>query len=174
MKKKISCGSSCVKYVINDLLNSTSNINPKMFWITEMALCLTKYLDNDIKLYCYNSNLYDDYKKNPNKNFAGFTWIKEYLKSNLIIYQKELTRKNLKTEIDDCEFLILCVESKLLNNNDLMSGGHYIIISKIENNIVSIINPQKNKYEFKEIELDDLISYSSNFGSWRILIKKIK
>ncbi|MEG0977558.1 MAG: hypothetical protein RSF02_03295 [Bacilli bacterium] len=53
-----------------------------------------------------------------------------------------------------------------------MNGGHFIILDGILNNKVKVINPIKERYEYKLEEPKNIIKYCKNYGSWRILIKE--
>lgn len=57
------CGSFCVNYVIKKITKKVINIDPNMLWSTDLALCLMNILDNKIEVRCFNSTLYNDYKK---------------------------------------------------------------------------------------------------------------
>lgn len=167
----MSCGSSCVRYILKELSIDSVDLDIDMIWIFELALFLNETLDNEIQLYCYKSKLLNDYKKSKNSSFIGFVNLKKYFESGKKINKKKLNVKNLKKEIDSSKYIIMCVESKLLNDDDSMSGGHYIIITECDGDIVKIVNPQKDKYQLKKMSLKDTVRLSNKFGSWRILIK---
>ncbi len=169
----IYCGSSCVKYILDDFCINTKQLKLKMVWITELAIFLKKSGIKNINIFCYNSNLYYDYKNNPNidLNFKGFYYIEECLKFNIPICEIRLNKQELLKEVTENKFIILCVESSVFNNQN-MDGGHFIILNGIDNNKIRIINPIKNKYEYKLENIENVIKYCRNYGSWRILIKE--
>ena len=169
----ILCGSSCVKYILNKLKKNDENLNKKMEWTTELALCLKEKKVKNIVVLCFKSNLYYCYNndKNIDFDFKGFRFIKECLDSNIPIYEIKLTKKELLTEIKENSFIILCVQSSVFNHNN-MEGGHFIILNGMVNNKVKVINPRKDKYEYKTENIEDIIKYCKNYGSWRILIKE--
>ena len=77
----------------------------------------------------------------------------------------------LLKEAKENKFIILCVESSVFNSIN-MNGGHFIVLNGIDNNKIRIINPTKNKYEYKLENAENIIKYCENYGSWRILIKE--
>ena len=171
------CGSLCVKYILDSYKIDYIKINKKMKWLTELALTLKRSGLFNIKVFCYNSNLYEDYKllSKSNLSFDGFIYIKEALNNNIPIIEKRLSINELKREITQNKYIILCVESKVFNNDFNMKGGHFIILNKInKNNLVEVINPTKDKYEIKYLSLDFLIRCCKNYGAWRVIIKEEK
>lgn len=170
--KDILCGSSCVKYILNNYCIDCDDLNLDMTWATELAIFLKKKGINNINILCYKSNLYYDYKNNPNidLNFAGFRYIRDCLKNNIPIYEIKLNKKELLNEINKNKYIILCVESSVFNDRNI-TGGHFIILNGIYNNKIGIINPIKNKYEYKLESANNIIKYCKNYGSWRILIE---
>lgn len=175
MNNNILCGSSCVKYILNYYKINTNNLNCKMTWITQLAICLKKYGLKNIHILCYKSNLYFDFLKSKkiDLKFDGFKYIDRCFKQDIKIIEKKLNVTQLLKEIRENEFIILCVESAVFNKENI-TGGHYIIISGLENKKVKIINPIKSKYEYKFETPANIIKYCKNYGSWRILIKEEK
>ncbi|NLA33437.1 MAG: hypothetical protein GX861_01035 [Tenericutes bacterium] len=176
MENNIMCGSACVKYILNINNIKSNNINNKMFWISELAISLFDNNVKNIQLKCFNSTLYNDYinKKIDGKDFSGFYFLDEVLKRTIKISQSILNSSSLKKEILENKYIIMCVQSNIFNNNNKMSGGHFIIINKIiDKDNVEIINPIKNKYENKLINITKLLLCCKDYGSWRILIKEI-
>lgn len=171
---EILCGSSCVKYILNECGKNTENLNKKMEWITELALCLKENNINNVAISCFKSNLYYDYKYNKNLDwkFKGFHYIKECLDLNIPITEIKLNKKELIREIQESKFIILCVQSSVFNHNRNMNGGHFIILNGMVNNKVKVINPIKDKYEQKTESIKNIIKFCKNFGYWRILIKE--
>ncbi len=176
MANDIMCGSSCVKYILNINNINSDNINNKMFWISELAIALFENNIKNIQLKCYNSTLYNDFinKEITDISFPGFYFLDEALKRKINISQSILNVSSLKKEIFENKYIILCVQSSIFNNNNKMSGGHFIIINKkIDKGVVEIINPIKNKYEKKFVNIKKLLYCCKDYGSWRILIKEI-
>ena len=172
MKKEILCGSSCVKYILEETNMKKKPINSQMTWVSQLAIALKNNGYSNTKIYCYDSSLYKDYLKLKNKSeFIGFKYLDKAIKNNIPIENKELNKSVLKDEIINSLYMILCVESSLFNNDDSMSGGHYIILKEYKNNKVKIINPIKDKYEEKWVDLDFLIYVCKNYGSWRIVLE---
>lgn len=177
MKTELLCGSACVKYILDKFNLKYNNFNYKMKWATELALYLLKYDSLDIEVRCFNSNLYDNYLKNITNTkiiseFEGFLFIKKLEEKNKIINTK-LTKKELKYELNNNDYIILCVESAKFNKSEKMSGGHFIILNSIDNDIIKIINPIKDRFEYKQENIKDIINYTKKFGFWRILIKEV-
>ena len=169
--KEILCGSSCVKYILDKYNIDYKDLNINMNWISELAIYL-KSKNINIAVKCYKSNLYDDYKKIKDLSFDGFKYIDELLKLGVSIKEEKLTKKELISEIENNEYIILCVESSKLNNDKTMNGGHYIVLNGIKDNKVNVINPIKDKYENRLEDLNDIINYCKDYGSWRILVKE--
>lgn len=169
----LTCGSFCVNYILKNLGKETILVNPKMYWITELALFLNEHIPNKINLYYYNSNLMKDYLDYNNKVFEGFNYIKKVINSPEINFaEKMLTPSEYSKEINNSVFIILCVESKILNNIDNMDGGHYIILKEINKNKVLMYNPQRNRMKIEIIDYKKIMKLCKNYGSWRIVIEK--
>ena len=166
----------CVKYILS-IYNKT-NLNllkNDMLWTPELAIALRKCGINNIEINCYNSNLYNDFKKRIlNFYCEGFKFLQDAINENILIKEEKLTNSSLCEEIDNYEYLILCVESKILNDDISMSGGHYIILNGRKDNNVKVINPIKEKYEEKRLSVDFLVRASKDYGAWRILINEEK
>lgn len=173
MNQEILCGSSCVKYILS-YYNKNTNIKYNMTWITELAIELKNKRITNLKLYFYNSNLYNDYLKykDTNYDFEGFYYLDKLIKNNIELSEVKLNKKELLKEIDSSDFIILCVESKKFNFDNNMSGGHFIIISDHKENKLTVINPIKNNYESIKCDIDFIINCCKEYGSWRILIKE--
>ncbi len=169
----ILCGSSCVKYILKKFKKNDENLNKKMKWITELAISLKEKNINNVEILCYKSNLYYDYinNKSIDFDFKGFYFIKKSLDLGIPITVLKLNKKELLREIKESKFIILCVESSVFNHNN-MNGGHFIILNGISNNKIKVINPIKDKYEYRNENISDIIKYCKNYGSWRILIKE--
>ena len=173
MSKQLYCGSSCVKYILKNYGIDTSSLKNDMFWVSELALSLKKNGLSNIHLYCYNSRLYNDFiSKKVDLNFDGFKYLKEIQEENILIEERNISINSFIEEIESCKYLILCVESKIFNNDDSMSGGHYIILNGRDGKNVKVINPTKEKYEIKMLNVDFLIKTCKNNGAWRILIRE--
>ena len=170
MQDKLLCGSSCVKYVIEKITNKKANINPNMLWTTDLAFTLMKELNNRIETRCFHSRLYSDYQEFYDDSFEGFRSIQNYLDHHGVLDEKELTRKSLKTEVQESIYMIFCVESKLLNHDSSMDGGHFIVVQK-DGSKLKMINPLKVGYEERYVSYDYVLKLCNQFGSWRILIR---
>ena len=171
---EIFCGSSCVKFILDKYGKIDKKLNIKMKWISELAICLKKNGFDNIKLICFNSNLYNDYQKlkKDNINFEGFKLLKKCENINILINEIPLTKEELIKEIMESAYIILCVESSKLNHNRNMSGGHFIILNGLIKKKVKVIIPRKNEYEYKCDKLQNIIKYCQGFGAWRILIRE--
>ena len=144
-----------------------------MLWVPELALSLNKNGLSNIQIYCYNSRLYSDFiNKKANFNFDGFKYLNNLQEHNISIIERELSINSFFEEIDNCEYIILCVESRIFNNDDSMSGGHYIILNGRNGENVKVINPIKEKYEIKMFNINTLLKACKNNGAWRILIRE--
>lgn len=173
MSKQLYCGSSCIKYILKSYEIDTNSLRNDMIWVPELALSLKKNGLSNIKLYCYNSRLYNDFiSKKFDLSFDGFKYLKEMQEQNILIEERNISMNSFIEEIDSCKYLILCVESKIFNNDDSMNGGHYIILNGRDGENVKVINPIKKKYEVKVFNIDFLIKTCKNNGAWRILIRE--
>lgn len=171
MHKQLYCGSSCVKYILEKYSIDTLDLKMNMTWTSELALCLKKYGISNIRVYFSESKLYNDFKiQKGNLDFEGFKYLEEISKQNISMTEKSISNESLLEEIDSCKYMILCVESKVFNNDASMLGGHFIILNGRYNDDVNVINPIKEKYERKEMNIDFLVKACKNFGAWRITI----
>lgn len=167
------CGVMCAKYILNNLHISFNELNLNLKWTPQIALYLNKKGLSNIKIYCYNSKLYCDYKEfgYSNLDFEGFKSIYDALSNNILIEEKKLDSNEIKNELMRSKFMILCVKSSIFNNDNQMDGGHFIILLKTNNNgLIKVINPIKDKYEIKYLSDNFLIDCCKEYGSWRILI----
>lgn len=170
------CGDMCAKYVLNEFNIDSDKFNLAMKWTPQIALYLNKK-GLSVKIYCYHSNLYSDYKKIGHSNlyFEGFKLIHDALNNDISITEKKLDNKELEDEISKSKFVILCVKSSFFNKNVKMNGGHFILLSGINNcGLIKVINPIKDKYEIKYFSASFLIDCCKEYGSWRILIGRKK
>lgn len=175
MSKQLFCGSSCIKYILERYKIDTNTLKTDMLWISELALSLKKSELSHFQIYCYNSTLYTDYiNKKVDLSFDGFKYLKELQEQNILITERQLSINSFSEEIDNCEYIVLCVESRIFNDDNSMSGGHYIILNGRNGENVKVINPVKEKYETKVMNIKFLIEACKNYGSWRILIREDK
>lgn len=175
MQKQLYCGSSCVKYILEKNLIYTDNIKSDMIWISELALCLKQNGLSNLYIYCYNSKLYTEFtNKKINLSFDGFKYLKELENQNIQIVEKNISINSFASEIDSCKYIILCVESSIFNNDTSMTGGHYVILNGREGNKVKVINPIKEEYEIKTLNINFLIKACKDYGAWRIIIMEEK
>ena len=161
------CGPACINYILHLEKRNNKVINT-LTWCCDLA-CALKEMNFNVDVRCFNSKLYNDSQKFSDSKFDGFTSINRYLKKKPI-KELELTVEDLKQEIKHSKYLICNVSSKLFNNDNNMTGGHYILVLGENLNFVKIINPRKTVYEQTEITLQKLIDCMKDFGSWRILI----
>lgn len=170
------CGDMCAKYVLNEFHIDSDKFNLDMKWTPQIALYLNKK-GLSVKIHCYHSNLYNDYKTfgYSNLDFEGFKLIHDALNNDILITEKKLNNNVLEDEILKNKFVILCVESSVFNKNGKMNGGHFILLSGINNcGLIKVINPIKDKYEIKYFPTSFLIDCCKEYGSWRILIGEEK
>ena len=170
-KEELICGSSCVKYVLGKLGLSNVKIQNNMIWTAQLAISLKQNGITDLNVYCFNSLLYDDFLLKKGEKFEGFKLLDDLIDMNISLMSKKLNMWELKKEIKNNAFIILCVESKKFNKNKNMSGGHFIILNGKKDNKVKVINPMKEKYEIKYLPKRFLINCCKRYGSWRIVIK---
>ena len=175
MSKQLYCGSSCIKYILESYKIKTDAIKSDMLWVSELALSLKKGGLSNIQIHCYNSRLYADFiNKKMDLNFDGFKYLKELQEQNILIKERDFSIDSFCEEIDSSEYLVLCVESRIFNSDNTMCGGHYIILNGRDGENVKVINPIKERYETKILNINFLIKACRNYGAWRILIKEEK
>lgn len=172
MENNILCGSACVKYILEEYKIFSNKLNIKMNWITELALSLYNHNIKNLEIKCFNSNLFNDFKKFNKIDFDGFYYIKKALAKGIKLTEEEINTSVLQKEIKNSKFIILCTESSIFNEDPKMSGGHFIIITGIKKDKVRIVNPVKDKFEIKYFKISKIIKSCINFGSWRLLIKE--
>ncbi len=167
------CGGSCVLYILNDFKLNIKKINNKMIWITELALSLKENGIQNVEILCYKSNLFFDYNHNKerNLNYKGFFYIEKCLSNKINIKEIKLSEEELIRELKENKFIVLCVQSSRFNNKK-MSGGHFIILNGMYHGKVRIINPIKDKYEYRIENTKNVIKYCEDYGAWRILVKE--
>ncbi len=175
MSKQLYCGSSCIKYILENYGIDADTLKKDMIWVSELALSLKRNGLSNIHVYCYNSKLYNSFiNKEVDLNFGGFKYLKELQEQDILIEERNISLNSFIEEIDNCKYLVLCVESRIFNNDDSMSGGHYIILNGRNEENVKVINPIKEKYETKILNINFLIKACKNYGAWRILITEEK
>lgn len=164
------CGSACAHYFLNVFKNKKIEVPNNLFWVTDIAFYLKK-LGFDLKVSCYQSNLYYDFQTNKSPtNHPGPLSINQYIKTGSTIFQKKINTKILQDITASKFFLIASVCSKTFNNDLSFSGGHFIIITDF-NKKCEIINPRKEFFEIQTLEKKHLLKSLNNFGSWLIQIK---
>lgn len=175
MSKQLYCGSSCIKYILESYKIKADTIKSDMLWVSELALSLKKGGLSNIQIHCYNSRLYADFiNKKMDLNFDGFKYLKELQEQNILIKERDFSIDSFCEEIDSSEYLVLCVESRIFNSDSTLCGGHYIILNGRDGENVKVINPIKERYETKILNINFLIKACRNYGAWRILIKEEK
>ena len=66
------------------------------------------------------------------------------------------------------------MKNVIFHNDNSMNGGHYIVLNGRDGENVKVINPIKEKYETKILNINFLIKACKNYGAWRILIREEK
>lgn len=82
----MNCGALCIKYLfeINEI---STKVNSNIFWISEIALDLSKYFE--VKLHYYDSNLMRDYFKEK-KDLEAFNLLDKVKFENIVLCEKKL------------------------------------------------------------------------------------
>lgn len=166
MKKNRLCGSKCVLLILDKLNIKYDNIDPNLYFITDIANTLKEYID--IELYCYNSNLYTDYLNNELPIQEAIDSIKKY-EEYKNIKQLRLNKKTLLEELKD-NYLIMNVDSRIINGTETNSG-HYIVV-ELNNDIITINNPEKTRFIELTSSPEEIIKMVKNNGNWRIKIRR--
>ena len=135
MKDKINCGSACVNYILNQLKLPIKDVQNDMVWTSELAVSLKNNGINNLEVLFFNSSLYNGYKTDYKRDFIGFNLLDDLIGHNIKLSERRLTVKELEKEIINNKYIILCVESKKFNKDKKMTGGHFIVINSLENNL---------------------------------------
>lgn len=174
MESELLCGSACINYIITkDNKKNSIKIKPNMIWAPELAIALQENEYKDITIYYYRSKLVEDFKiQSQDESFEGFLYLRRAISEGIKVCEKKISRKILSDEIKQNKYIILCVKSSVFNKDNTMDGGHFVILTDIYKNKIKIINPVKKKYEEKWLKINFLLKCCSNYGAWRILIRK--
>lgn len=163
------CGNFCVNYIIEKIEPTKVKPLPDMIWTTDLASAFLGLNINNVEIYFHNSKLVEDYLKADNYLFDGFKSIENYLAKGGSLVEKKFTEESLLNELALTKFMILCVKSRILNNNSKMTGGHFVVLQK-ENKDIKMINPLKVGYEERIVTPKEVMNLCKDFGNWRILI----
>ena len=166
MEKNRLCGSKCAIWILEKLNINYNDINPNLYFITDIANELTKYID--IELICYNSNLYNDYKENKLPIKEAIDSIEKY-ETYKPIKELKLTNELLLEELKD-NYLIMNVDSRIINNTK-NNTGHYIVV-ELNNNAIKVYNPEQTRFVEMNKTPTEIIEMVKNNGNWRIKIRR--
>jgi len=168
-KKQLSCGAACCIYLKKKLDLTISIEEDKTYWIFSIARQFLQYIP--CLLYYYDSNLMRDYysRKIPD-DFSGTADLEEIIQSQKICCKK-LDKDNLIHAIRDC-FILMIVDSQLLNDDATLTGGHYIIIEHIEGTQAIIVNPLKSVAILHLVDVDLLVEGCLKQGGWYMTISR--
>lgn len=170
----VLCGSYCLEYVLNTLLNLNLSIPKDLFWITDLGTYILSNTNINFDINCYNSNLYDDFLLlGTNSDFDGFISITNYLKKGGILKSDSISVKSLKDIINSENIIIVNVSSQTFNNDLTLNGGHFIcLLEIIDDDKIKILNPKKEHANIELIPIETIINSIKDFGNWRINIKR--
>lgn len=166
MKKNRLCGSKCVLLILDKLNIEYKDIDPNLYFITDIANTLKEYIDID--LYCYNSNLYNDYKLNKLPIKEAIDSIKEY-EQYKSIQEIKLTKNTILKELKD-NYLIMNVDSRIINNTET-NTGHYIVV-ELNNDTIKVYNPEQTRFIELNKTPEEILEMTKNNGNWRIKIRR--
>ena len=162
------CGNTCIEVIASIFYNKICRIQKPLIWCAELANNLNN-VNIETKLICWNSQLYDDYKKQKNIDFEGFQSIKDYEKNNKI-EEKEISIDSIKNELKFNKCAIYCIDPSFLDETNHHNGHYIILYQKMDD--IYCLNPQKTIIQLKEYNIEKVAIACKVMGGWRILCKK--
>ena len=172
------CGSACLFYLATQVFNIPCDDLPNDYmWITDIASYVIRHFDKRARLSCFESNLYNDYKKanfNMIPCFEGFKKVDAFLKSGKEIEEKEISEKVIDDLLKRYRIVLLNVSSAVFNQDVKMRGGHYIIIIGEKDDEYLIVNPGKTSITEHWYPKEIILDAATCFGSWMITILNYK
>lgn len=167
------CGSACLHYILNILYKCNLDIDHNLSWITDLAAYIKMYTNIKFTISCHNSNLYDDYLEiGKDSNFEGFRSITKFLSLGEIISDIPLSITGLSEGLNENSIFILNVSSSIFNQDNSLTGGHFICLVQETFNTFTILNPKSKTLAFEVVPKQHLINSIENFGSWCIKINR--
>lgn len=165
--ENVLCGSKCVIWLLQELGKPIDNVKSNLYFVTDIA---NELLKNGIEptLYCYNSNLYNDYKNKKLSIKQAIDSISKFESKKQIVVKK-FNEEELFLELES-NYIILNVDSRIINNTK-DNTGHYIILKKEKDEII-VINPEKTKFTEKVYSAKEIIRMCEQNGNWRIEIRR--
>ena len=165
--KDVLCGSKCVIWILKQLDIPIDDVPKNLYFVTDIANAFVK---NGVEplVYCYKSNLYNDYKNHKLKIKQAIKSISDFETYNKII-EKPFGKEELLLELEG-NYIILNVDSRIINKTK-NNSGHYVILKKESEDII-VINPEKTKFTEKKYNVEEIIEMCENNGNWRIEIRR--
>ncbi|MCQ2077660.1 MAG: hypothetical protein MJZ20_11670 [Bacteroidaceae bacterium] len=164
------CGSSCLHYYLNCILDLHADIPKQLFWITDLANYLVLH-DIEHTVYCHNSNLYSDFKSKVLKTTCpdGHKSLHKFLNTGHCIVEKEFACEDITKNINPNKYLIASVQSRLLFNDKTRNGYHYILIHQSMDKY-TVISPSESGFQSIDIPIVELVNMIKTSGCWVISI----
>ena len=125
------CGNACAEIACMLFYEKDGSTKETLLWCSDIALFLHSR-KIDVQLLCWNSNLYRDYCSSDDSSFEGFCSLKSYESCVEPIQEKLLCIQSLYREINENRCIVCCVDSSIFNNNEKLSGGHFVVLFKKE------------------------------------------
>ena len=172
------CGSACLYYLGTKVFNVPCEDLPDDYiWITDIAAYVISHFDHKASLSCFDSRLYEDYKKanfKVRQCFEGFQKVDTFIKRVKPIEEIEIYEKSIDSLLAHNQMLILNVASVIFHQDATLNGGHYVVVIGQKEDEYLIVNP--GKYHISEMwyPKELLIEAANCFGSWMITITKPK
>lgn len=165
--RKQPCGNVCLEIVMSVFYNKEYDVRQNVFWCGELALKLAQK-GIDVELYCHNSDLYKDFCNDANVTRCdGLLALRKCVESGIYIKDVVLTSDELNNEIRDNRCVILCVDSRIFNNDSSLYGGHFICAYNYKGREY-ILNPKKSVIVEEDFNERILLEALNEYGSWRI------
>lgn len=168
-KEYLSCAAACCLYLCKQL-----NVNilvdfERTYWI----FSIVRQLSSSIKcqLFYGESKLMQDYyaHKLP-EDFPFKADLEDVIQSNKICCRK--IEKNDLINIVRESFVLMIVDSGLLNRSLTLSSGHYIVIERIEEAHAIIMNPLNTIAVRQFADIDMLVASCLKQGGWFMSIDR--
>ena len=172
-ESKILCGNCCIEIAASIFYDKHCRISTSLIWSTDLAFELER-IGISTKVFCHNSRLYEAFKLNPFDSFDGFSSIRAYLSCGREIKNYPIESNTLIDELSDNSCGIYCVDSKTFNEDESLSGGHFVLVYLDKNRKITLLNPKRTVITIiRDYPLKNFKKACELNGSWRILLGNI-
>lgn len=172
------CGSACLYFLQKRFFQSDkSPIKKNLSWITEIAEYVINHFDKNALVSCHDSNLYNDFlnaSEEEIQRFIGFKKLNRFTQKGNQIIDFEVTKESVDSLLETNHLIIMNVSSALFNQDEHMTGGHFIVVLNIEGDNYLVVNPGKNNIYIEQYTKERIINSCKKFGGWMITIQSNK